>query len=165
GGAETSNPVGLRVDTVDAYGRATIPNLQPAGRRITSRADFSDPIGFGPIAPAWPLRRDRLGRDAGGLSPRHPRTPALPEDLDPLYFNIAPADQQLDEIRDRERIVLENLHPEHARLSTQLPGIRPTAVIERAGRAPYALALRCDTMWIDTDRSRCTLVWRGQWPL
>src|SRR5262249_3611833 len=61
--------------------------------------------------------------------------------------------------------VLENLHPEHARLSTQLPGIRPTAVVERAGRAPYALALRCDTLWIDTDRSRCTLVWRGQVPL
>jgi hypothetical protein len=166
GGAETANPVGMRVDAVDPYGRIAVPNLQPPGRRTTSvLTDRIEPVGFGPIAPTWPPRRDRVGRRGGVLSSRDIAQKPLPEDLEPAYFNVAPPDQQLDELRDNELIVLENLHPEHARLHTQLPGLRPLAVLERPGRAPYPFQLRGDTLWIDTDRARCTLTWRGQVPL
>ncbi|WP_437628023.1 DUF2169 domain-containing protein [Sorangium sp. So ce1151] len=47
---------------------------------------------------------------------------------------------------------LENLHPEHPRLVTSLPGLRPRALAERASGGQEELALLCDTLWIDADR-------------
>ncbi len=61
--------------------------------------------------------------------------------------------------------MLENLHWEHARLVTALPGIRPCAFVEGRAGAPFRLPMHADTLWIDTDRGVCTLVWRRQVPL
>jgi hypothetical protein len=163
GGPETTNPVGLR-GLPNAYGRIVLPNLQPPGILITSPSDYLEPVGFGPIAPSWPTRREKLGRgapeDAGIDVHRGP----LPEDFDASYFNHAPRDQQVQLLRDNERIVLENLHPDHPRFVTNLPGVRPRAIVERQG-VTQSVPLRCDTLWIDTDRALCTLTWRAQVPL
>ena len=162
GGPDSWNPVGVR-GVPDSYGRVLLPNLQPPGLAINSPADHIPPIGFGPIAPSWPHRRDRLGRYMRSTPPDGQREP-LPEDLDAGYFNHAPRDQQIAGLRDDERIVLENLHPDHPRLVTNLPGVRPRALVEQV-RGSQSVALRCDTLWIDTDRSICTLTWRAQVPL
>lgn len=162
GGPGTVNPVGV-AGTANRYGRIALPNLQPPGLLVRSLDDYIAPVGFGPIAPGWPARRERLGRAAVTGTPPDLERP-LAEDLDPQYWNHAPRDQQVQMIRDRERIILENLHPEHPRLVTDLPSIRPLASVERRGRSEPVI-LRCDTLWIDTDRSLCTLTWRGQVPL
>jgi hypothetical protein len=54
-----------------------------------------------------------------------------------------------------------NLHPQHARLVTALPGRRPSVTLERGGAGPEGLGMRADTLWIDTDRGICTVTWRG----
>jgi hypothetical protein len=163
GGPDTMNPVGVRSDAArDAYGALTLPNLLPAGAQITALADLFVPVGFGPIAPAWPSRWQKLGRHAARFAASPWNRNPLPEDLDPSYFNAAPEDQRPSELRDSERIVLENLSPEHPRLVTNLPGLRPAAFVEMPGRAAQRLHMECDTLWIDTDRSLCTLTWRGQ---
>jgi hypothetical protein len=165
GGPETQNPVGMRLDArPDTYGAVPVPNLQRPGLLLASPKDFLEPICFGPIAWTWPARRDRLGRHAATWSSSWSREP-LPEDVDPGFFNAAPRDQQLDALRPDERIVLENLHPEHARLVTNLPGIAPRAFVERRGAAPQEVLFVADTLWIDTDRSICTLTWRAQIPI
>lgn len=162
GGPETTNPVGMRSDAADAYGVTYIPNLLPPGEPVPKRGEPVKPIGFGPIAPAWPSRVDRLGRHAASVLASSWNSQPLPEDLDPSYFNCAPADQQVAAIRPNERLVLENLHPEHPRLVTNLAGMAPVAVLERPGAGPEEVRLKCDTLWIDTDRGLCTLVWRGR---
>ncbi len=163
GGPDTMNPVGVRSDArPDAYGGVALPNLLPAGAQISTLADLFVPIGFGPIPPAWPSRWQKLGRHAARFASAPWNRSPLPEDLDPSYFNAAPDDQRPSEIRDNERIVLENLNPEHPRLVTNLPGLHPAAFVEMPGRAPQRLHMECDTLWIDTDRSICTLTWRGQ---
>jgi hypothetical protein len=163
GGPDTMNPVGVRSDArPDAYGGVALPNLLPAGAQINALADLFVPVGFGPIAPAWPSRWQKLGRHQARFAASPWNTSPLPEDLDPSYFNAAPEDQRPSEIRDNERLVLENLHPEQPRLVTNLPGLRPAAFAEMPGRAPQRLHMECDTLWIDTDRSLCTLTWRGQ---
>ena len=163
GGPDTTNPVGLRGQT-NAYGRITVPNLQPPGMLITAPSDYLEPVGFGPIAPSWPTRRDKLGRSSQGEGPVDFLTDPLPDDLDPSYFNHAPRDQQVQLLRDNERIVLEHLHPDHPRFVTNLPGVRPRATVERQG-ITQTVPLRCDTLWIDTDRALCTLTWRAQVPI
>jgi hypothetical protein len=163
GGPGTSNPVGVQ-GAANSYGRIPVPNLQPVNTRIASASDYVAPVGFGPVSPGWPARREKLGRGAPlGAAPDVRRQP-LPDDLQPAYFNHAPRDQQVQLLRDRERIVLENLHPDHPRFVTSLPSLRPRATVERPG-APRHVPLRCDTLWIDTDRGVCTLAWRAQVPL
>ncbi len=162
GGPGTANPVGV-AGLANRFGRVALPNLQPPGTAVASLDDYIAPVGFGPIAPGWPSRREKLGRGAALGAPPDLARP-LPDDLDPAYFNHAPRDQQVQLLRDRERIVLENLHPDYERFVTDLPSVRPRAVVERRGRS-HPVPLRCDTLWIDTDRGLCTLTWRAQVPL
>jgi hypothetical protein len=158
GGPDNWNPVGVPMP-------AGIPNLQPPGVVIAQPSDIVPPIGFGPIAANWPERREQLGQHAGAWPhpgwAEHP----LPDAFDLGYFNTAPRDQQLEALRGDERILLENLHPEHPHLVTRLEGIYPHAVIERAGQPSRVMEMRADTLWIDTDRGLCTLTWRGEEPL
>src|SRR6185503_19321046 len=118
GGPETSNPVGVRAEPRGAQ----VANLQRPGSTLPDLKPEVDPIGFGPIAPGWPERRLKLGAHAASWSDHDWHKRPLPEDLDPGYFHAAPEDQQLDQLHDDERMVLENLHPEHAQLVTRLPG-------------------------------------------
>ncbi len=163
GGPDTANPVGLR-GQLNAYGRIAVPNLQAPGMLITTPSDYIEPVGFGPIAPSWPTRLERLGRSGADGALLDVHSGPLPEDLDPSYFNHAPRDQQVQILRDNERIVLEHLHPDHPRFVTNLPGVRPRAAVERQG-VTQNVPLRCDTLWIDTDRALCTLTWRAQIPV
>lgn len=159
GGPGTMNPAGVRHDARDAYNRRALPNLQPIGIHVSDIDDFIEPVGFGPIAASWPTRAERRTMPAmqGGGS--------QPESSDLAFYNAAPLDQQPETLRANERIVLENLHPQHARLVTNLPGIKPAALVERGRGAAVWLAMRPDTLWIDADRGIATLTWRGRLPL
>lgn len=162
GGPGTWNPVGVCADAEpDAYGMVPIAQLQPPAAHVAYRGDFVEPVGFGPIAPSWPTRLEKMGPSATGWAPELWYERPLPPGLDPAFFNVAPRDQRLNELRSDERIVLENLHREHERLVTNLPGLFPTVVAERAGGACESVALRADTLSIDTTRGVCSLVWRG----
>ncbi len=161
GGPETWNPVGLRIDDVDALGRATLPNLQPLGTVVKARGDAVEPTGFGPLSEAWWSRRERLGRHAKSWQPTSFGDRPLPDDIDPTYFNAAPRDQQLAALRDDAPIALENLNQRTPRLVTRLPGIRPRAFVEHE-HGPVDLRMAPDTLWIDTDRAVATVTWRGQ---
>ncbi|HSN97251.1 MAG TPA: DUF2169 domain-containing protein [Candidatus Nanopelagicales bacterium] len=165
GGPDTVNPVGIRPDVKDGYGRRALPNLLPPGFALMGMDDAIEPAGFGPIAASWPERRQKLGRAAGSFSEREWTQKPLPPGVDVGYFNAAPWDQQADRIRDDERLVLEHLHPDHPHLATQLPGHHPRAFVTRPGRAAYAAQMQVDLLWIRTDRGICTLTWRGQVPL
>ncbi len=161
GGADTWNAVGMSGSLDPRFGNQNLPQFAPAG----FFADGSQPIppvGFGPLSAQWSVRRDRLGPRAGIFSEQHLHQHVLGSDFDPLYFQTAPRDQQLESLRPDERIVLENLHPEHPRLVTSLPGHMPRAFVNAPGNAGTAIPLRADTLWIDTDRGLCTLVFRGQ---
>lgn len=163
GGVDVSNPIGLRFDAPpDSRGMIPIPNLQPPGLFVSKRSDVFAPVCYGPIAPSWPGRKDRLSRAAVNFPRPGWTETALPEGLDPTFFQVAPTDQQVAELRPNERIVLENLHPEHPRLVTSLPGLRPRALVERATGEREEVALVADTLLIDTDRGVCVVVWRGR---
>lgn len=168
GGPGTDNPVGMRFDgPADAYGTVDVPNLQAPGSGALRPGAFK-PMCFAPVAGRWPRRVRKLGGFARALLSMGPSGWAgwegqpLPEDLDYTYFQAAPSDQRMSEIRDDERITLEHLHPAHARLVTRLPGLRPRAVVDRTSGERQELRLVADTLWIDTDRGLVTLVFRGR---
>lgn len=161
GGPDTANPTGIRSDVPDVDGCLKLPNLQPSGLDITAPGAVVPPVGFGPIPPDWPERRNKLGRHAATWTPNRLTAGPLPDDLDWSFFNVAPADQQLTELPGEARILLENLHPQIPRLVTMFPPLKLSATLEGRG-GDHPLDMRCDTLWIDTDRSIACLSFRGQ---
>ncbi len=123
------------------------------------------PGGLGPIAASWPMRAAKLPRRPDPWDPRLLATEPLPAGLDPTFFNVAPPDQQLDALRADEEISLEHLHPEHARLTTRLVPVVPSAVVERPGAPTENVVFRCDTLMIDADHGLASLTWRASIPL
>ncbi len=166
GGPDTVNPVGLRHDAPpDIYGQRALPRLQPPGLHVTGPDDYLPPVGFGPIAPAWRERSARLFHHAATWDHQRWSERPLPDDIDAAYFNAALPDQQVEAIRPNERLVLENLDPEHPRLVTNLATATPRAIVEWPSSHDEDVGFRCDTLWIDTDRRCCSLTWRAAIPL
>ena len=167
GGPDTVNPAGVVTGGAavpDASGRALVPNLLSIARFFPARSEVLAPVGLGPIAPLWPGRRACLKGHAASWDALRWSEKPLPPDMDGAYFQSAPSDQTVSEIAAEERIYLENLHPEVAQLTTRLPRLAPRAVAELGG-ATSPLALRCDTLAIDTDRATATLTYRGSVPI
>ena len=163
GGPDTANPVGRHMGhKPDTTGRVPLPNLQRPGEAITSNAPIT-PVGFGPISPSWP-ERQRLFPHGKEWSGDDWLKLEVPKDVNWAYFNVAPEDQRLDEIRADETIHLEHLHPEESKLDCKLPGVMPYVFIERSGGA-HRVHVKGDTLWIDTNRLVQTLTWRAQVPL
>lgn len=160
GGPDTTNPIGVRSDIRDGMGRIKLPNLLPPGVAVHAPGMAIVPVGFGPLAESWPVRANRLGRYASTYSSLSLAGTPLPDDLDRSFFNSAPMDQQLPELPDDARIVMENLHPEWPRLVTNLPGLRPRAVLEGRGGV-HPLKMRADTLWIDSDRAIACVTYRS----
>jgi hypothetical protein len=161
GGHGTTNPVGVPQDVHPAFGSRVLPQIQPAGW-LSGDPGAPIPIaGLGPIGAAWPSRRDRLGARAASFREGDWNNEVLGDDFDLAYFQVAPPDQQLEELRPDESIVLENLLPDVPRLVTNLPGLLPRAFLHARAGAVTPIALRADTLWLDTDRGICTVTYRG----
>lgn len=123
--------------------------------------------GFGPISRTLRSRRNRLE----GLSRKDLDRPLpdLPGGFDWAYFQAAPEDQQVDDLRGDEWIVLQGLHPAHSTLSSRLPGLRGAARIH--GMTPddpdawSTVDLRLDILHIDGDAEAVSLVLRAIVPI
>ncbi|WP_437634315.1 DUF2169 domain-containing protein [Sorangium sp. So ce854] len=136
-------------------------------------ANILDPLqpgraaGFGPIARAWPARRRLLG-----ATPRKALDAAiaeLPDAFDWSYYQAAPPDQRVRYLRGGEWIELHGLHPTLPRLRMRLPEARGRARIH--GLSAFGVSegqpldLNADTLRIDGDEQRCTVVFRGSFPV
>jgi hypothetical protein len=178
------NPVGVDVDAPPSLGSPALANLDrvdgpraapiptpsrasvPPGRSQAAPAPTVAAVGFGPITPTWRPRRKLLDEPglfwAYGVSAAGGAAGPAPQGFNFEFFNSAPRDQQIDMLRAGAVIELDNLSPTHPHLTTQLPAIRPQVfrIDPRTGRSEEII-LRCDTLWIDTDRGVAVLTFRG----
>ncbi|NUP12383.1 MAG: DUF2169 domain-containing protein [Polyangiaceae bacterium] len=173
GPQDAQNPIGR--------GRtALLPNVELPERMLAFPNQSLDPAGFGPRGRTW-ARTTQLGTyDDRWLATRWP---GFPEDFDFGYFNAAPPDQQVEGyLRGDETLTFENMHPDHARFESWLPGIRVRSFIGDNRTASDArrseasirthddgclvreVVLRLDTLWVDMDAALLCLVWRGIYP-
>ena len=136
------------------------------GELVTSElvSDRPEATGFGPLAPFSAERQSKLGTYGADYLDR--RWPWFPEDFDWHYFNAAPRALQKDGyLRGDEPLVLENLHPDHPRYASSLPGLRVRCFVTRSGEGEEErfdeVEMRLDTLWVDADAERLVLLWRG----
>ncbi len=140
------------------------------------------PAGFGPVSKASCMRacfagldpvaarqeQARVDEQVVGMDPDDPaQRPVLqalldyrPQELDGRFYNAAPLDQQVPELRGDEKVRLVNLDPS-GKTVFELPGRAPVVTLDR-GRGIEAVAPGLDTLVIDRPAERVTMVWRGR---
>lgn len=127
---------------------------------IVDVADAKRPGGYGPISRFSPPRKqlvrgvDRQALEGALLE--------LPETIAWDYFQSAPRDQQIDYPRGGEWLVLDGVHPTLPRVQLRLPAARGAARVFAHGAPGRPIDLVCDTVAIDADRMRLSMVWRGR---
>ena len=161
------NPAGRGLgDTLREDGSTVrmLPNIESINALTRSPRDRPQPVGFGPIDPASPLRASKTGSYDQIWLEQH--WPWLPADFDWTFFNAAPADQQLEGrfLRGDEVLRFDYMHPEFPSYQCRLAGQRARLFVKR--RKGMALIfeeveLRLDTLFADMDAETVTLVWRG----
>lgn len=154
-GGDPRNPIGRA--GVDA----PLPNLEDPDALIRSPDDARAPAGCGPIARTWSARTRFAGTyDAAW---QRDRWPFLPADHDLAYHLAAPADQRIAGYwSGDEEITLRNMHPAQDLVRARLPDLSARVfVVRRAGGDPEAIRMRLDTLVVDAEACRVTLLWRG----
>lgn len=154
GPKDPMNPIGIGREP-DARGRLRLPCLSYPS---DAPAVF-EPVGLGPLASTWPVRRNLLSEEA--LTSIERATPELVTGIDLSFFHAAPADQRTLFLRGDEWIYLERLHVGVERIASQLPGLHAVGRIHLPGGVEQPLAMRIDTLAIDGERARCDVVARG----
>ena len=165
-----ANPVGRGTEVRrDPSGRQVValPNVELPGQGIRSPADRPPPAGFGPVSPLWAPRSSVAGTYSEAW--QQTRWPYFPEDFDWGHFNAAPPDQQLDGfLAGDETLGFENLHPAHPSFGTRLPGLRARCFLVAMldGKEKFReVPLRLDTLSVEMQPERLSLVWRGLTPI
>lgn len=123
----------------------------PAARLPLSRAYLRAADGVSPADPVGPR-----------ATPRFEEGTSVGKDFDFSIFASAWPQQRLRALAPDARIELSGLCEGGLAMVLELPGLAPRVVADagEAGRRPIELA--CDTLWLDTDRRRVILTWRGQ---
>jgi hypothetical protein len=154
------NPVGRGWATTRNQSRIAglpLPNTQAPDEEV--RSPFGDyrPVAFGPWGRGWPGRVEYGGTyDQAWVDDVFP---FLPADFDERYFQSAPPDQQIDPPRGGEEVVLVNLTPQ-GKETFRLPDARLPVTLFRGKDKHFDGLLQPDTVLVDADARRFSLVWR-----
>lgn len=96
-----------------------------------------------------------------GPTPTPPLLEDYPHGFDFIAYNTAAASQQIDDVPPGAKLTLAGLSERAETLALKLPAIAPVAWVDTTEERGIPLELSCDTVWIDTDRELCVLVYRA----
>jgi hypothetical protein len=159
GEACVENPVGVGwrgATSVDASVATVAPNVEYADPRAARHGGCALPAGFGIVSRHWQPRIGFAGTyDAAWLDTTWP---LLPADLDPLFHQVAPLDQQMASVSGGEIVELTNVTPS-GRWRFRLPTLDVPMHLVHEDRVE-SRPVRIDTVAIDANRRIVTLKWR-----
>ena len=156
----TANPVGRGFWLADKDAAdQPLPNLSWPGDALKKLGDRPAPACFAFVSPDWESRASLAGTyDAAW---ERDRSPLLPKDFDPRFFNTAPAALQLERyLEGGEPVVLQGLHADGER-AFELPRDRVTVDLLTPGDRLDSHPAVLDTVVIDAGEGLVHLVWRA----
>lgn len=119
------------------------------------------PQGFGVITKSWKQRLVFAGTyDDAWLETRWPD---FPENFDMAYWNGAHPDMQIPYLNGDEEVILTNLTP-GGTLTFRLPEYQPVINVVCVNGRTLSVPANLDTLIIDPDAMRMSLVWRAVIP-
>lgn len=139
-----------------------VPNVELPGQPIKQPTDTPAPALLLPYSPTCTHQLSHFGTiDNEWL---RNESPYYPSDIDWLYFNLAPADQQREIFfKGDERFSCINMHPEKKIIDGQLPGLRLRCFYKRINSTDRLseLQVNLDTIWLLPDQEKGILIWHG----
>ncbi len=161
---EARNPVGKGFIPHDpqqapSFRGSPVPNLEDPADPFQGPGRPMKPACYAPIAPTWAPRSRYVGTcdDAWDRT----RAPFLPDDFDDRHYQCAPDGLVTAQpLRGAEPIVLEGVSP-RGTLTSRVPRVGFDAWATIAG-SKVALTLSLDTLSLDADHHRMTVIWRCQ---
>ena len=161
------NPLGMGF-AEEWYLKAKRMNIFPAPQVYSPREPFPvlgkayAPEGFGIVTKAWKQRLKLAG--IYGDAWREKRWPHLPEDFDPEFWNGAHPDMRIPFPEGGEKVTLSNLTP-GGTLTISLPHLEPVVHVRREEGRVVPDHLKIDTIIIEPDSMKVSLVWRTVLPV
>jgi hypothetical protein len=156
-----ANPVGVGyhpLTPLELLVGKPLPNTEELDRPVTSANGSYRPMSFGPVGRNVAARVAFAGTyDQRWLDDVFP---FLPSDFNPLYYQCAPANQQIDYPRGGEWVELYNLTPE-GRTAFQLPAVELPVEFTNAAYERSEVAAVIDTILLEPDEARFSMVWRA----
>jgi hypothetical protein len=138
---------------------APLPNLEDPKRPMRSPTDRLNTCSLGPISPGWRPRSTYAGTYDDRW--RRDRMPFPPDDLDLRYENTAPPDQVLaGYLTGGERVRISGVRDGGGGYDFTLPALRPEVVV-RIGNQRETPRLSCDSLAIDAEAQRLSMVFRS----
>jgi len=159
------NPIGAGYwyqPEVEQVELTTIAQTESIDQPINKPQERYKPQGFGPIARSW-MPRSQYGGTYDDKWEQHVK-PFLPDDFDSLYYQCAPADQQIDYPQGGEIITLKNLTPEGL-LQLPLPTLDIPIEVQLSNGGSDTLDYAIDTLTLDMEKKQLSLVARAVKPL
>lgn len=136
-----------------------LPNTEETNNPIKKPNGSYRPMAMGPIGRAW-LPRVSYG-GTYDQKWKDEKAPFLPDDFDEHYFQSTVEDQQIGYPAGGESVSLINLTPE-GRTEFKLPNVTlPVLFLKRNGEHQETEAI-VDTILLDPDHRRFSLVWRAR---
>ncbi len=158
---EPRNPVGVgfRAKHGKVVEGEPLPNLEDPRHPLKSVRGRCKPVGFGFVAPNWQPRVSFAGTYDEAWSKS--RAPLLPKDFDRRFFNAASEGLvAAGYLRGDEAVVVRQATPE-GHWEFRLPGVaNPRCLIATKFGEDRELDTNLDTVMVDADAKRVTLLWR-----
>ena len=163
--AYLSNPVGkgfYPISKANKIDGKPAPTTEESGNPITSPTGSYRSMSFGPVGRAWHPRPKYAGTyDQDWIDNIFP---FLPSDFDDRYYQCAPEEQQTGYLRGGEELELINLTPE-GYVRFKLPTVEVPVTFYLKNHDETEIAAVCDTLVIEPDLKRFTMLWRASLPL
>jgi hypothetical protein len=163
GGADfESNTLGK--GRAEVQGIRLLPNLELPQSRIIRPDQEVQPAGFGLLDVMHPQRVQYRGTYDASYLKEH--SPGFAPDMDWRYFNLAPADQWMQQaLRGDEPFALDHLHPTQPHIKGRLPGLRTRVFadykLSDGGTKQREVPMRLTTVWFFPHAERCILLFHG----
>jgi hypothetical protein len=139
--------------------KSLLPNLEDPREPIRGPGDRPRPCALGPIAPWWSPRPGYAGTYDERW--KKERFPLLPEDFNPMFHQIAPADQIIPgRLRGGEMLTVTGVRPGGGGYHFPVPIVR-AAVTVRMGEERLTPPLLLDSIVVDGDAEQLILVLRA----
>ena len=159
------NPVGRgyhRLLDPHLVDNTPMPNTEESNAPVTTPNGDYRPMSFGAIGRNFLARYPLAGTYDQNWQDNV--FPFLPADFNPAYFQAAPEEQQVDKIAGGEPVILLNLTLD-GRRDFQLPQVDVPVVFFRRKGGREEVKSAIDTVLIEPDMRRLSLVWRASLPV
>lgn len=146
-----------------------LANIEGLSQRVHAKKDQGVAVGFSPINLLWPQRYQHIGSYSEQW--RQHEFPGFFADMNPLFFNAAPVDQQWEKhetVPLGEAFSFWNMHPDKPCWQGQIPNWRVRCFAKQQKKEQLEeveIAMRATTAWFLPHQERVLLIFHGNLPI